>query len=101
MFTCIDLVGAYKLSPDKKKRAVEVRAKLAEDEFKKDSESRKEAIQMKKQEKLLAERVRRSRQCCCHVNGCMGVSGCAASVAGGFGIVFCKCGWVARTVRVS
>lgn len=58
VFLLVDLLGSYKMSPEMKKRATELRAKLQLEEVKKGSQDRQEQLQQKKMEKLEAERAK-------------------------------------------
>ncbi|KAF6253742.1 hypothetical protein COO60DRAFT_1545215, partial [Scenedesmus sp. NREL 46B-D3] len=54
----VDLLGSYKASPDMKKRATELRAKVQQEASKQGSQDRQGQLQLKRMEKLEAERAK-------------------------------------------
>lgn len=58
VFLLVDLVGSYKMPPEVKKRAQELRLKLEQEAVKKISQSRQGELALKRYERLEAERAR-------------------------------------------
>lgn len=58
VFLLVDLVGSYKVSPEMRKKAQELRTKLEQEAVKKISQSRQGVLAQKRSERLEAERAR-------------------------------------------